>query len=74
MASFASTVIECPFYLSDEARSLTCEGMLEGSSTKTTFASREALRAQITRHCAGDFRHCPWYIALMSAKYNEPTR
>lgn len=48
--------------------------MLEGSSTKTTFASREALRAQITRHCAGDFRHCPWYIALMSAKYNEPTR
>lgn len=73
MGSYSSTVIKCPFYLSDDPKScsITCEGMLPGSSIKSHFMNGAAFRRQIGKYCAADYKSCPWATVLSRAKYGE---
>lgn len=73
MGSYSSTVIQCPFYLSDDPKScsITCEGMLPGSSIKSHFMNGAAFRRQIGKYCAGDYKSCPWATVLSKVKYEE---
>ena len=66
MGNYKSVEIKCPFYVrhDNKTSAITCEGMLPGSSVKSNLGNGEALRRQITRHCAGDYRSCPWYRTL----------
>ena len=45
MASYNSGFVKCPFYRRDETKtgSLTCEGVLPGSSLKSHFGTKDAL-------------------------------
>lgn len=72
MGNYTSVEIKCPFYVRHENKTstITCEGMLPGSSVKSHLRSGEALRGQIARHCAGDYKRCPWYRVLWG-KYEE---
>ena len=66
MATYSSTVIQCPFYLSDDPKgcSITCEGMLPGSSVKSHFMNGKDMRDHIMRRCAGDYKACAWFRVL----------
>ncbi len=67
MGTYLSGFVKCPFYRRDESKtgSLTCEGVLPGSTLKSHFCNRDELEAQIWKYCAGDYRKCPWYRAVM---------
>lgn len=61
--SYYSSDAKCPFYQHDniQACTITCEGVLPGSTMKSHFDNRAALRGQIQKYCAGDYEVCPWY-------------
>ena len=72
MGTYSSSVIECPYYLSDDPKtcSLTCEGVPPGSSVKSHFLSGESMRRQMKKYCAGNYHLCPWARCL-EWKYRE---
>lgn len=63
MASYYSADAKCPFYLHDNVMesTITCEGFAPGSTIRSHFTGKTALRRQIERHCANDYERCPWY-------------
>ena len=63
MGTYTSVDIGCPFYRRDDPKtsSLTCEGVLPGSTVKSHFGGRDNLQRQIRKYCAGEYRRCPWY-------------
>ena len=67
MGTYLSGFVKCPFYRRDETKtgSLTCEGVLPGSSLKSHFGTKTELEAQIRKYCAEDYKQCPWYRAVM---------
>ena len=73
MASYNAADVKCPFYRRDDPKtsSLTCEGVLPGSSVKSHFGGKKELQRTIRRFCAGDYKTCPWY-KVASLKWIEP--
>lgn len=74
MGSYNSADVLCPFYRRDEPKTgtLTCESILPGGTMKTHFGTKDALRRQIRRYCAGDYKRCPWYH-IVSYKWEQET-
>lgn len=72
MGSYSSTVVLCPYYMHDDPKtcSITCEGMLPGSSVNSHFLDGPSIRRQINKYCAGDYKRCPW-ARMMEFKYME---
>ena len=72
MASYYSVDVKCPFYMCDDPRActITCEGVLPGSTVKSHFPDKKAIHSQIGKHCAGDYRGCPWY-QVVSIQYEQ---
>ena len=66
MGSYSSADILCPFYVHDDPKTckLTCEGIPPGSTITSHFLNGKAMRGQIARHCAGDYKACPWFRVL----------
>ena len=73
MGSYSSSNILCPFYLSDNPRqcTMTCEGVLPGSSIKHHFANGAALRRQMDKYCADSYKSCPWATMMSNFKYQD---
>ena len=73
MGNYGSEVIQCPFYMRHDSQTchLTCESMPPGSSIKSHFSDGKAMRGQIRKYCAGDWKLCPWAKLLLRCKYEE---
>lgn len=55
----------CPFFIAAWERGVRCEGVAEGSQTKTVFKSEEKCRRFITRNCmCWNYINCPLYKAI----------
>ena len=63
MGSYTSADVLCPFYKRDDPKtsSLTCEGVLPGSTVKSHFGGKENLMRTLRRYCCKDYESCPWY-------------
>ena len=72
MASYYSADVKCPYYMRDDPRActITCEGVLPGSTVKSHFPGKKAILTQIERRCAGNYKGCPWY-QVVSIKYEQ---
>ena len=72
--SYFSADAKCPFYEHDNIKesTITCEGVVPGSTIKSHFGGKAALTRCIRRYCADDFTKCPWYrLASMKWKWEE---
>jgi hypothetical protein len=69
MSYFAADV-KCPYYGHDNIKesTITCEGVLPGSTIKHHFGGKAVLTRQIKERCAADYETCPWY-RLVSMKW-----
>lgn len=63
MGSYADANAKCPFYRREdlETSSLTCEGVLPGSTMRSHFGTKANLRRQEKKYCVDDYESCPWY-------------
>lgn len=62
----------CPFYLKEARKSITCEGLTEGTTNMTRFASEEEKHSFQAANCEmyNFGRFCPMAAAIMR-KYKE---
>jgi len=69
--TFGSRTV-CPFYLKEARKSITCEGLADGTMSMTRFASEEEKQRFQAENCEmyNFDRFCPMAAALMR-KYEE---
>lgn len=67
MSKFIEGMIECPFYVKEGDRFISCEGILKKSSTVThRFNSNaEKKNYQYDYCCVKNGKKCPYYRSLM---------
>ena len=68
---WGSVRVLCPFYLSEDKMTLSCEGPEDGTALRLIFRSREAKKRCKGRWCEKDYASCPIYRMLMVYKYPE---
>lgn len=70
--SYFSADVKCPFYEHDNVKesTITCEGIVPGSTIKSHFTGKAALTKTIRTYCAGGYESCPWY-KVASMKWSE---
>lgn len=61
---------QCPFYRSDAAREILCEGVPPGSVMKTIFPTAQRALRHFRKYCARDYERCP-LCRLLEALYAE---
>lgn len=67
--SYIQRDVGCPYYRGDDgAVSITCEGIMEGSTTRTRFARKEEWTVWVQARCAGAWESCPFF-ALAALKH-----
>ena len=66
-------LVKCPFYKSDREknRSISCEGVFEGSISEHRFRRQRDREKQLRLYCAADYSKCEIYQAIMEAKYPD---
>lgn len=67
MSKFIEGMIECPFYLKEGERFISCEGLLKNSSSTThRFKSNDEKRSyEFDLCCVDGGKNCPHYKNLM---------
>lgn len=61
----AKVHVQCPYYRTDNgSQRIVCEGVLADEPVINWMPSREALRRQIQRYCAGEYWMCPLCEAI----------
>ncbi len=59
----------CPFYISEDAQSVTCEGMMPRTTLRQKFKKPKDKDFLKTAHCEKAYEGCPIYRMLMGYKY-----
>ncbi len=68
MSKTIEGIIECPFYIKEGERFITCEGLFENSSTTHRFETNDIKRCYEFEYCGvNGGKKCPHYrnIALL---------
>lgn len=68
--SYGSVNAICPFYQSDDAQVIRCEGIVSSTINKCRFPSRELKDRYKIKHCDLDYQTCSIYMAIMT-NYEE---
>ena len=61
---------ECPFFRNHTAQTLTCEGIIDGTTDQLSFAPRRSKKLHFELYCCYKYPDCPRYKRLME-KYQE---
>ena len=70
--SYRQIEVICEFYRYDDGkRRITCEGLVDDSSTALIFHKKEDFERQFTVFCCEHCSKCEIYRMLMENKYNE---
>ena len=70
--SFWQMEVGCPFYKYDDGRfRVTCEGVIDNSSTALIFHRKADFVKQMEVFCCENFTNCEIYRMLMENKYEE---
>lgn len=72
MSSYYSKDAKCPYYQYDDPGpcNLVCESFAPGSTIKSHFRSKEALRKQAQHYCCDQFEKCTWF-QVVSKTYEK---
>lgn len=62
--------VECPFYHSEDAQKIYCEGIQKGSSLHLAFGSKTDKKAYKAKHCLLCHRDCA-LAKMLYEKYGE---
>lgn len=71
--SWKGVRVLCPFYISEDARSITCEGMVPRATLRQKYRTERDCDTVKVEYCEKDYKHCPVYHMLMKYKYRENT-
>ena len=64
--SFKQVYVECPFYRFDNGSSfITCEGVVEGGSTRLYFPRKQDFEIHIDTFCCNHYDRCELFRALV---------
>lgn len=62
----------CPFYLKEAQKSITCEGLIEGTSNMTRFDTEEEKLQYQSANCEMyNYANCCKLAAALAKKYEE---
>ena len=71
MKYYVSVYVQCPFYHSEEAQKIHCEGIEgKGTSLHNVFGDRNELRRYKERYCCGNYEKCK-LAKMLTSKYDE---
>ena len=68
MKRHISNEARCPFYHSEDAYRICCEGVEEGSSIHVVFPTPQKKQAYSIRNCCGNYHRC-LVSHMLFAKY-----
>ncbi len=68
--SYNSVNVKCPFYITDDSKSITCEGFKTGCDTRNRFKNKNNKDVHMEEHCQKDYKKCGIY-KLASEKYKK---
>lgn len=71
MAYGLSGNIRCPYWQGATRRSILCEGCVEGSSVRWTFACDKDKQQQEDIFCAARYQYCEMAQLITHVKYGE---
>lgn len=63
--------VQCPFFKKYTARTLTCEGITDGSNIDLNFPALTERVKQMEIFCCESFENCEIWEAVMKAKYMD---
>ena len=69
MTDWNSANVKCPFYISEGATRINCEGPCENSTFSTLFLNAENKKERQIKCCNSDYQNCGIYKMLMKEKY-----
>ena len=71
--SWKKADMRCPFFRTQNsaARRIGCEGYFHGSTIDHTFQRQRSFEKHLSQFCAGRYRDCPYFKALMKRKYDD---
>lgn len=67
---YVSGEVDCPFYRSEDAQKLYCEGIGDGTALHLAFASQTEKRAYKDSYCCREFGDCR-IADMLYSKYEE---
>ncbi len=67
---WGSSKVLCPFYISENASAIMCEGLNKNSKSKRSFRKKSDKRRVKQKFCESNYQSCAIYKLLMSKKYN----
>lgn len=69
MKHYISSYVRCPFYHSEEAQKIHCEGVgKDGSSLHNVFSDKKELKEYREKYCCKDYNSCS-IARMLSQKY-----
>ena len=69
--SYRQIEVQCPFYKYDNARRITCEGLVDSSNITLGYRNIKDYETQLMVFCCEHYKKCEIYRMLMEAKYDE---
>ncbi len=70
--SYRQADVDCPFFRFDDGRfRITCEGIVDDSSTALIFHRKADYETQMRVFCCEHYKKCEIYRMLMENKYEE---
>ena len=63
--NYGSATAKCPFYLGEDKRSVSCEGICGGNKTTISFDTSEKKRTQKVLFCDSSYEYCELYLRLI---------
>ena len=66
-----TALLRCPFFMAHGEQEIKCEGVIDGTSIKTTFCSRDEKRWHQEIYCEKEYKRCEMYCSIMHWKWPE---
>ena len=72
MSDFRDKYVKCPFYVSQDAKKVHCDGISNGSYLHVAFESKESKTLHTEKYCNSLFGHqkCPLY-PIIAKRFEE---
>lgn len=63
--SYRQVYCLCPYYISDDGKhTITCEGIIGGTTNRTSFKFKSEYELQMEVFCCNKYRNCEIYSAI----------
>lgn len=67
--SWRSVAAQCPFFVRDGRKTITCEGLTDGEEIRRRMSDEARCTDVFREACARRYRECPVYRLINKVKY-----